>query len=296
MPQFTGGPSVRVNANTSVEIKWITDVAWLGKVEVFTDAGGITVPIVVKNAEDAGGNPIIATQQVVVIPVGPAMQANTAYFFKVTAMDPMQFNADIVSPTPLPMAFTGVQAISNVRAAATTNSATIAWQSNVIGFGKSLYGSAAMQSVQDANNITDHALDIPNLTPGTTYSYTVSNKHAIDGDDLAASSGSFTTQQVTQTVVFTEPHAEPRVIAVGGTSTVSVRAKNQGNPVPGVVVTFSIDPSSQGSGTLATTQASTNANGVASVQLTGNSKGPVHVNAASPNATNSPLQTPVIVK
>lgn len=293
MPQFTGGPSVRVSANTSVEIKWITDVAWLGKVEVFTTADASTPPIVTKNAEDAGGNPIIATQQSVAIPVGPVLQADTAYFVRVTAMDPMKINADITTATPLPTAFTGVQAISNVRAAATTNSATIAWQSNVIGFGKAVYGTAV---VQDAFNITDHALDIPNLSPGTTYQFTVSNKHAIDGDDLASASGQFTTGVTTTTVVFTEPHAEPRVIACGGVSTVSVRTKNQGNPVPGVVVTFSIDAASVGTGTLSATQASTDQNGIASVQLTGATKGPVHIDATSPNASNSPLQTPVIVK
>ena len=35
-PQFTGGPSARVNPNVSVEFKWITDVSWFGHVEVFS--------------------------------------------------------------------------------------------------------------------------------------------------------------------------------------------------------------------------------------------------------------------
>ncbi len=153
--------------------------------------------------------------------------------------------------------------------------ATIAWQANVIGFGKVAYGiSSPGATVQDTFNITDHA---------------------IDRGELASATGQFTTAAVPTTVVFTEPRAEPRVISVFQISTVSILTKNQGNPVPGVVVGFAIGPSS-GSGTLSSAQATTDANGIASVQLTGFGTGLIHVQVTAPNATNSPFSIPVVVR
>src|SRR5260370_30588423 len=43
--QFTGGPSIRVTPNVQVEFKWITDAAWVGKVEVFTNPHGTGTPV-----------------------------------------------------------------------------------------------------------------------------------------------------------------------------------------------------------------------------------------------------------
>ena len=46
--------------------------------------------------------------------------------------------------------------------------ATIAWQSNVIGTGKVEFVPISLrQTVQDALNITDHALEITNLRADT---------------------------------------------------------------------------------------------------------------------------------
>lgn len=42
-------------------------------------------------------------------------------------------------------------------------------------------------------NVTDHSLTLTGLQPATTYLFQVCNLHAIDGDCLASSSGSFTT-------------------------------------------------------------------------------------------------------
>src|SRR5436190_1556348 len=67
--QFLGGPSVRVNPGTSVEIKWITDAAWFGKVEVFNVADGTGTPIFAQKVIDAAGSPVAATQQTVTINV-----------------------------------------------------------------------------------------------------------------------------------------------------------------------------------------------------------------------------------
>src|SRR5579862_8069725 len=112
MPQFTGGPAVRVSPNVSIQLKWITDVSWLGKVEIFDNASGTGTPLVAAQATDAIGNPIIATQQIVTINVGAPLANDTGYFFRVTATDPSNNLPDIVTPTPLPPVFTGVQALS----------------------------------------------------------------------------------------------------------------------------------------------------------------------------------------
>lgn len=167
----------------------------------------------------------------------------------------------------------------------------------MIGFGKVEFGTSTLnQTVQDTFNITDHAIALSGLSPGTIYQFKASNVHAIDGDDLASATGDFMTASVTATVAFTEPHAEPRVIPVGDVSTVSIRTKNQGNAVPGVVVGFAIDPSSAGSGTLSNATATTDANGIASVQFTASGRGLVQVKVTASNATNSPLRIPVVVR
>ncbi len=298
MPQFTGGPAVRVSPNVSIQFKWITDVSWYGKVEVFDNPDGTGTPIVAVQATDALGNPIAATEQIVTVNVVAPLATDTGYFFRVTASDPTGSFPDLVAPTPLPPVFTGAQVLTGVAVSSITSSgATVSWGANVIGFGNVAFGSPTPnQTIQDTFNITSHAIDLAALTPATTYQFVASNIHSIDGDALASASGQFTTAGTTTTVVFTQPHAEPRVIANGGQSVVSIRTLNQGNAVPGVVVNFSIDPSSVGAGTLSTAQASTDSNGIASVTFTGTGSGIVKVQVASTNATNSPLQIPVVVK
>jgi hypothetical protein len=105
-PRFTGGPSVRVTPDVSVEFLWITDVAWLGKVEVFDNPYGTGIPIVIKQSVDALGEAVAATHQDIIVPVGPALAAHTGYFFRVTATDPTGTFPDLVTPTPLPPFFT----------------------------------------------------------------------------------------------------------------------------------------------------------------------------------------------
>ena len=70
-PQYTGGPSVRVTPNSQVEFKWITDVAWLGVVEVFNNPDGTGSPFLTRQSVDALGNPIAASNQdICCVPVG----------------------------------------------------------------------------------------------------------------------------------------------------------------------------------------------------------------------------------
>src|SRR5215468_7097945 len=76
-PRFTGGPSVRVSPDVSVEFRWITDVAWLGKVEVFDNPYGAGTPIVIRKSVDASGEAVAAPQQDIILPVGPALAAHT---------------------------------------------------------------------------------------------------------------------------------------------------------------------------------------------------------------------------
>ncbi|HTL33094.1 MAG TPA: Ig-like domain-containing protein [Kofleriaceae bacterium] len=301
MPQFTGGPSIRVTSNTSIEVEWITDVAWFGKIEVFTDAAGATPPIVTKECLDGALNRVASTNQDCVVPIGPVLQANTQYYVRVTVSDPTQTNADFANPVPV-AAFSGMQAITSVTPpSVTTSSATVSWTANVAGFGKVAYGTNGLtQTMQDAFNITDHAIQLQGLTAGTAYQFQVSNRHAIDGDDLVTATGQFTTAAqppATTPVSFTEPHAEPRVINVGQTSSVSIRTKDgNGAIVSGVQCTFAIDGASAGAGTLSATQATTDANGIATVSFTGSARGLVKLMVTAANASNSPHQIPVVVK
>ncbi len=193
---FTSGPSVRVTPNTQLEFKWVTQyLAWYGKVDVFDNPDGTGTPLVSTAATDAIGNPIAATQQDVVANVGPPLAPDTTSYFRVTAIDPSNNLPDLVTPTPLPPVFTGTQALSNVQVTRGTTSAQVSWQGNVMGFGQVLYGPTIPYSKTqtDALNVTDHSFALSNLQPATTYSFQVCNVHAIDGDCLASSTGSFTT-------------------------------------------------------------------------------------------------------
>jgi hypothetical protein len=195
-PQFTGGPSVRVTPNVSVEFKWITDVSWLGKVEVFDNPDGTGTPILEQDSRDILNSPITSTQHTVDVTVTPPLAADTGYFFRVTATDPNNSLPPFSTPTPLPPFFTGTQAISNVHTESiTTNSAVIAWEANVIGYGSVVYGTTALDQgpVEDSVNMTNHAIELTGLSAGTTYQFRVSNNHAIDGTSLAEATGQFTT-------------------------------------------------------------------------------------------------------
>jgi hypothetical protein len=193
---FSAGPSVRVTPNTQVEFKWSTDVAWFGRVDVF-DSPNATAPIFTQWAVDQLGTRVGSLHPVVTIPVAGPITPDTTLYFQVTAVDPGDTSATISSPTAAPWTpfFTGAQALSNVQATPGTTSAQISWQGNVIGLGRVEYGTSTSydQLASDVANVTGHAFTLTGLQPATTYYYRLSNVHALDGDSLASSTGSFTT-------------------------------------------------------------------------------------------------------
>ena len=187
---FTGGPSVRVTPNNKVEIRWTANFVGDGKVEIFDNPNG-GVPIDIKASSGA------AAGHTIEFGIGGLLQANTTYFFRVIHKDPTGVRPDLTNdPAPYPPFFTGAQAISNVQVESiTTNSAVISWEANVIGFGSVVYGTTGLDQgpVEDSFNVTNHAIELTGLSPGTTYQFRVSNNHAIDGDSLAEATGQFTT-------------------------------------------------------------------------------------------------------
>ena len=96
--------------NVQVVFRWITDVAWFGKVEVFDNPYGTGAPIVTKRGVDPSGEAVAATHQNIMVPMGHALRADTSYFFRVSATDPTGNNPDLVTPTPLQSFFTGAHA------------------------------------------------------------------------------------------------------------------------------------------------------------------------------------------
>jgi hypothetical protein len=187
---FTGGPSVRVIPNTSVEIRWTANFVGEGWVEIFGNPnGGVFI--------DAGTSPA-AAGHTIDFSIGGLLQAERTYFFRVRHRDPTGVLPDLTNdPAPYPPFFTGAQAISNVHVESiTTNSAVISWEANVIGYGSVVYGTAALDQgpVEDTFNVTNHAIELTGLSPGTIYQFRVSNRHAIDGTSLADATGQFTTE------------------------------------------------------------------------------------------------------
>src|SRR5262249_1622667 len=57
---------------------------------------GTGAPIVTRQSVDPSGEAVAATQQDIKVPVGPALRADTGYFFRVTATDPTGNNPDLV--------------------------------------------------------------------------------------------------------------------------------------------------------------------------------------------------------
>jgi hypothetical protein len=197
--QFVLGPSVRVNPNNQIEFEWITDVAWFGELATFDNPDATGTVVASLRDDDALGNPIASTHHTVTMDVSAPLAGDTGYFFKVTAIDPTGSTPRFSTPTPLPPFFTGAQTLSNVLVVPGADSALISWDANVIGFGQVDYGLTlfpifgSVDTVNDNMNITDHAIELTGLTPGMTYQYRVSNRHAIDGDALVEQVGSFTT-------------------------------------------------------------------------------------------------------
>lgn len=296
--EFLGGPSVRVNPNTSVEFTWMTDVAWFGRIDIFASPNA-TVPVFTQWSVDQLANKVFASEHIVTIPDAGPITQNTTFYFRVTAVDPGDTTSTLSGPKAAPWTpfFTGTQTLSNAQATSlTTTGATIAWSGNVIGFGKVVFGTSS-QTIEDAFNITDHAIDLTGLAPGTTYQFTASNVHAIEADVLASQTGQFTTASLPTTMVLTAPGAEPRVIGLGQLSTVRVRAQTQGgNPVSAVTVGFVLNSSSAGGGVLSAAATNTDSNGIASVQFTASRRGLVQINVFPPAPGINSLTIPIVVR
>ena len=293
---FTGGPTVRVIPNTKVEIRWIGDFVGNGKVEVFDNLNGET-------QIDVKGTTGASTEHRVEFTVGGVIKADTTYFFKITHTDPTGIRPDLTNdPPPYPPFFTGVQAIGDVVVNAGLDSATIAWDANVIGLGRASYGQTSpdeLGAVHDQENTTAHSIQLTGLSPGTTYRFRASNHHAIDGDSLAEQTGLFTTQTPVATAVLRQGRAEPRVIDPGEGSMLSVRVLENNQPLAGATVKFEILTESHGGATLAgggsIAQAISDASGNASMLVQGISRGLVRVEMSSAAAANR-VVIPIVVR
>jgi hypothetical protein len=206
-----GGPSVRVSPNSKIEIRWIADFIGTGKIEVFDNANSTGSPV------DVVATPA-STEHKATLIVGPLIKADTNYFFRITHTDPNGVRADLTNgPAPYPTFFTGAQTIGDVSVDVGMDHARILWDANVIGTGRVDYGIASPDelSVTDQQNVTSHSIELTGLAPGTTYQYRVCNRHAIDGDCLAAKTGSFTTLPSTPQVVQAIDDLRERVASYG---------------------------------------------------------------------------------
>jgi hypothetical protein len=147
-------------------------------------------------------------------------------------------------------------------------------------------------------NITDHAIELTGLSPGTDYLFRVSNVHALDGDPLASKLGSFTTQGAMPNARLRQALARPRAIGPGSDSTLSVLVMQQDSPLSGVPVHFEVLPDSEGSATIdggSSADVYTDATGKATTVLTGDARGLVRVSVSSA-ATADSTNIPVVVQ
>jgi hypothetical protein len=203
--------------NDRVEFKWRADVSWKAFVEVFNNPDATGTPVAKVESLDAGGGPVIGPDHLVKLSVS-LLQPDTGFFFRITMTDPTGTSPlPLVTQTPLPPFFTGAQTIGNVFVDAGVDRARILWDANVIGIGRVDYGIASPDelSVTDQQNVTSHSIELTSLAPGTTYQYRVCNRHAIDGDCLAAKTGSFTTLPTPPQVIQAIDDLRERVASYG---------------------------------------------------------------------------------
>jgi hypothetical protein len=212
LADFTGGPSVRVSPNVSFEIRYIADFVGDGTAEIFDNAAG-TPPVIASKGTASPAN----DQRFVFFVDAVNIKADTQYFFRVTHHDPNGGVPDEVSQPPLPPVFTGAQTIGDVFVDVGVDRARILWDANVIGIGRVDYGVTSPDelSIEDTDNVTAHSIELTGLLPGTTYQFRVSNRHAFDGDSLAAKTGSFTTLPSPPQVVQAIDDLRERVASYG---------------------------------------------------------------------------------
>ena len=215
---FTAGPSVRLLPPTAsipysrAEFRWSANFAGDGKVEVFDNPSGTGTPV------NTMVSATPSTEHTIEFNVGGAVQADTTYYFKVTHHDHTNNRPDETNdPAPFPSFFTGAQAIGNVFVDPGVDRARIQWDANVIGAGRVEYGIGSPNEFRadDQANFTSHNIELTELAAGTTYQYRVCNRHAIDGDCLAAKTGSFTTLPTTPQVVQAIDDLRERVASYG---------------------------------------------------------------------------------
>jgi hypothetical protein len=200
-----------VSPNSNVEIRWSADFVGTAKVEAFDNPNGTGSPVATFTFA------VPANEQTVNIGVGNLIKADTTYFFKVTHSDNIRPGLTN-DPAPFPPFFTGAQTIGNVFVDAGMDRTRLLWDANVIGLGRVEYGTAApgdVGTVDDQDNLTDHSIELTGLLPGTTYQYRVCNRHASDGDCLAAKTGSFTTLALPPQVVQAIDELRERVASYG---------------------------------------------------------------------------------
>jgi len=87
---FTGGPSVRVTPNSTIEIRWIADFIGDGRIDIFDNANGGT-PVDVKTT------PLKNMEHTGVFTIGGLLKADTKYFFRITHSDPTGARPDTPS-------------------------------------------------------------------------------------------------------------------------------------------------------------------------------------------------------
>lgn len=118
----------------------------------------------------------------------------------------------------------------------------------------------------------------------------ISNRHAFDGDALAAKTGSFTTPTPVTDAVLRQGRARPRAVSPEQVSTLIVKVLRDNRPVANVPVRFEVLSGSRGDGAFndaPSAEVLSDAAGRASALFKGTRRGMVRIKVSSPAATNT---------
>ena len=176
-PTITAVTATPAAAGTSATITWTTNEPGTSRVDYGTSAGTLNQTV---------NDPALVSSHSVNL---PGLTPGTTYFFRVRSTDastneatsPVAANppASFVTPNPdtTPPTITAVTATP----AAAGTSATITWTTNEPGTSRVDYGTSAgtlNQTVNDPALVSSHSVNLPGLTPGTTYFFRVRSTDA----------------------------------------------------------------------------------------------------------------------
>lgn len=230
-PVISTTPSVIYVNDRQATISWQTNEAADAEVSFGTAADQL---LEVQNEEDFNTTHSITLTN---------LTAGTTYYYQVSSRDQnnngpaksavLEFSTEALPDTAPPVS-------SNITAATTSTEALITWTTDELSDSAVRYGTQSGSldfNTGDSEDVTAHAVTLTNLTPGTTYTYTVESIDRAGNQGSASTEATFTTLAEGETPTVEAPTA---ATATAGNGAVQLTWSSASGAL-GAIVERSID-------------------------------------------------------